>query len=109
MLKEQMMTIEELRAWTAKFAETMGAQMPITVNGVRFMSNKGLYISYSYENARGLICADNGFTGGDRYYPQARVSPRYSDSTEYSIICGLDLESIANAVRESWELFIKPL
>jgi len=70
-----------------------------------------LYVTFNYKNMRGLLHEDNGYLGpqpdGKDFYPLIRVSPSLSDDCRFNPTVEPNLTTIASAIINVWNDFIK--
>lgn len=80
--------------------------LPITIKGVTFSKFLDSSIVYTYKNAKGFIRPDNGYNGGDSFYPRLKVNPHYSEECRFNPSCAPERFAVADAVIQSWNDFI---
>lgn len=101
------LTHSELREAQASYLS--GLELPAVVGGVVFRKTECGTLHFAYGNARGLIFPDNGYWGpqadGKDYYLLWRLSPHYSSELRFSPTVSPNLESAAQEIRRTWDLF----
>ena len=102
------MTGKELKDWKFNYVDEI-LPKNVIVDGVSLTRTGPRCIAFRYGNAKGLVFADNGYNGGDSYYPLCRISPSYSDESRFTPTCEPNVGAIAKAVKESWEKFTTQL
>jgi hypothetical protein len=99
------MTNKELREWKFNYVDEI-LPKNVIVDGVSLTRTGTRCIAFRYGNARGLVFPDNGYNGGDSYYPLVRVRPSFCDESRYTPTCQPNAQAIAATVKSVWQKFI---
>lgn len=115
-LNHKTMTNKELNYWKTNFKEEVWkgltpklnyrGKRTIVINGVSFWEDSSIgTIDFSYKKMYGFLTPDNGYYGGDSYYPIIKgILCRNMGGT---VSGGKNLKEFSEEVKEYWENFIK--